>query len=142
LQGEIDRDGTPRRLLFEIRGSVGTGKSAFLALYMSSLISSGMQNVAHFHVLKAHTTERAYQGECSIWIEGKLTMERISILKAHEKLVINKRINKLDFIFMDGCTTGLNLEDFWRVAIVAALPSVCTKSHIPTLSTYTCLLGF
>lgn len=118
------------RLLVEIRGSAGVGKSAFLAMCMSGLKDKGLEDFAIFHAPKSHARENVHQIECSIWSEGKLDKdkERMSIVDAQKLLVQQRGMQNLGYIFADGCAPPLNLEDFEGVVIVASSPSISTKT--------------
>jgi hypothetical protein len=118
------------RLLVEIRGSAGVGKSAFLAMCISGLKDEGLQDFAVFNAPKSHFCEKVHQIECSIWSNGELDKdkERMSIVDAQKLLVQQRAMRNLSYIFADGCAPPLNLEDFEGIVIATASPSISTKT--------------
>ena len=115
--------------LVEIRGSAGIGKSAFLALTMAIELQGGMKNFSLLHAPKT-LEDKAYpisEVRCSVWINGELKMDGAKYRLEKTQIELDSLWNKLDIIYMDGCSMPIKMDDFSGLILVAAPPSVDTK---------------
>jgi hypothetical protein len=115
--------------LVQLRGSAGIGKSAFLAYIIAIFRKCKMESFAVFHSAKTgKVAQNLSEVKCSVWVKDKQVMNSLLYGKGSTRSALEEHLPKLDYLFMDGCSTSFSLESFTGIVFVAAPPSVYTKN--------------
>jgi hypothetical protein len=124
-----DRDRDQKRsMLFIIRGSLGIGKSTFLAYFivrLRNIFANIAICYAPINSLSANGVPDKNEIRCVVFVEGEKIVEgRYSDVK--RELV--GKLPSIDLIIMDGCSMPFSLEGFTGTVLVAASPSLFVRN--------------